>query len=78
MGNVSSDLPCKFGQTYMNVMFTVLIFGQIQSLKKINVYSPLPFSVILQGGFRSSLFGQVNNPLLKQPDLNQKSRNLLF
>ena len=27
-----------------------------------NVYSPLPFSVMLQGGFWSSLFGQVNNP----------------
>ena len=43
------------------VTFTVVIFGQIQS-KKSHIYSPLPFSVILQGGFRSSLFGQVNNP----------------
>ena len=53
------------------VTFTVVIFGQIKcqnhrnvySLLR-NVYSPLPFLVMLQGGFRSSLFGQVNNPFL--------------
>ena len=51
-----------FGHTHSRVItFTVVIFGQIQC-KKSNVYSPLPFSVILQGGVRSSLFGHVNNP----------------
>ena len=34
--------------------------AQIQSLK--NVYNPLPFSVILQGGFWSSLFGHLDIP----------------
>ena len=32
LSNVPSDLPSKFGQTHMKVMFTVLIFGQTQKV----------------------------------------------
>ena len=43
-------------------MLTNLIFGQIHCHKKYNDYSPLTFSVTLQGHLRSSLFGHANNP----------------
>ena len=61
-------LPCKFGQTHMKVMFTVLNFGQtrivtLQSYSNVN--SPRSFLVILQGHFGSSL--SVMLTILVQP-----------
>ena len=61
---------------YSAFNYSEVIFGHTQprrniysglsrsySMLKKNVYSHLPFSVILQGGFQSSLFGLLDIPL---------------